>query len=101
MPSLQRQTRPTGTDSGGRRCLALYLWAATVTLLPALQEPVSTHRAAHQPVKVRGVHQAGRAGLFHERLQVGPAALTELPGVLGAGGGPLPVIRRAPWGTRS
>lgn len=89
--------------------MALYLWAATVTLLPALQEPVSAHRAAHQPVKVRGVHQAGRAGLLHERLQVGPTALTELPGVLGAGGGPssyqegslgyrelvgVPVIRR-------
>ena len=86
-PSLQMGTCPTSPDSGGWRCSALYLGTATVTLLPALQEPISAHGAAHQPVKVRGVQQAGRAGLLHERLQVGLAALTELPGVLGAGGG--------------
>lgn len=80
-------TCPTSPDSGGWRCSALYLGTATVTLLPALQEPISAHGAAHQPVKVRGVQQAGRAGLLHERLQVSLAALTELPGVLGAGGG--------------
>ena len=86
-PSLQMGTCPTSPDSGGWRCSALYLGTATVTLLPALQEPISAHGAAHQPVKVRGVQQAGRAGLLPERLQVGLAALTELPGVLGAGGG--------------
>ena len=86
-PSLQMGTCPTSPDSGGWRCSALYLGTATVTLLPALQEPISAHGAAHQPVKVRGVQQAGRAGLLHERLQVSLAALTELPGVLGAGGG--------------
>ena len=88
LPSLQMGTWPTSPDSGGWRRSALYLRAATVTLLPTLQEPVSAHRAAHQPVKVWGVHQAGCAALLQERLQVGPATVTELPGVLGAGGGP-------------
>lgn len=73
---------------------ALYLGWATVTLLAPLHEQVPAHGAAQQPVRVWGIHQAGRVGLLHEHLQVGPAAMAEHPGELGAASGELSQERR-------
>lgn len=45
-----------------------YLGSATVTLLPTLHKHVPTHRASHQPVRVRGIGQAARLGFLQEHL---------------------------------
>lgn len=70
-----------GTERSGRHATP-YLGGPAVALLPALHKPVPTHRAAHQPVRVWGVHHAVCQGLFHEHLQVGPAAVAEHSGEL-------------------
>lgn len=89
VPVGQEWTRPpdVGREQRAGWRWALYLGRAAVTLLPALHEAVPTYGAAHQPVRVWGVCQAGRPRLLQERLQVGPAALAEHSGERRAEGG--------------